>query len=142
MEVCASVHWWGVGTVGGGGLMISHVHSNIVLAKVECKAILVAEIVFPIMIVLMLTIQCCSLRGIRQSLEEVSKSVPVSTCIVQLATCSLCLARRMEGGLGRSSQKDTMHFALWSASGSLSERWAKHCEMTFPPVNVMLETGL
>ena len=106
--------------------MISHVHSNIVLTKVECKAILVAEIVFPIMIVLMLTIQCCSLRGIRQSLEGVSKSMPMSTCIVQfdsmqIATCSLCLARRMEGGLGRSSQKDTMHFALWSASGSLSQ---------------------
>ena len=105
------VHWWGVGTVwvggwGGGGLMISHVHSNIVLTKVECKAIFVAEIVFPIMIVLMLTIQCCSLRGIRQSLEGVSKSIPMSTCIVQfdsmqIATCSLCLARRMEGGLGR-----------------------------------------
>lgn len=43
---------------------------------------------------------------------------------------------------GGSSQKDTMHFALWSASGSLSERWAKHCEMTFPPVNVMVETSL
>ena len=57
----------------------------------------------------------------------------------------IVLGKRMEGGLGRrggSSQKDTMPFALWSASGSLSERWAKHCEMTFPLVNVMVVTGL